>query len=170
MIEPSEVSVQARKKENENMKFRAFLKNHADEETLDKQFSKWHQKLFEGYDCSKCRNCCKMYSGSVPKEDIRKDAEYLQMTEETFIKRYLCLDSITGTFETIHTPCDFLQKNGECLLGDLKPESCVKYPYTDQPERLYSLYSVLEAVEVCPVAYEIYEQLKNEYGFKRLRW
>ena len=38
-----------------------------------------------------------------------------------------------------------------------------KYPYTDQPKRLSSLYSVLEAVEVCPVAFEIYERLKEEY-------
>lgn len=43
---------------------------------------------------------------------------------------------------------------------------CKKYPYTNQPERLWSLYSVLEAVEVCPVAFEIFERLKSEYGFK----
>lgn len=167
MIEPSEVNTQAGKKEEENMKFRIFLKNHADEDALDRQFSELHQKLFAGYDCSKCRNCCKMYAGSIPMEDIKKDADYLQMTEEAFIKQYLCRNSITGTYETIHTPCDFLQENGDCLLGDCKPESCVKYPYTDQPERLWSLHSVLAAVEVCPVAFEIYEQLKKEYGFKR---
>ena len=45
-------------------------------------------------------------------------------------------------------------------------KSCKKYPYTDQPERLQSLYSVLSAVEVCPVAFEIYERLKKEYHFK----
>ena len=166
MINPNEVNAEARKKEKENIRFRTFLKNHADEDTLDKQFLKLHQKLFAGYNCNKCRNCCKMYSGSIPKEDIRKDAEYLRMTEEEFIERYLDLNSVTGTYETIHTPCDFLQENGECLLGDCKPHNCVKYPYTDLPERLYSLYSVLEAVEVCPVAFEIYEQLKEECGFK----
>lgn len=107
-----------------------------------------------------------MYAGSIPREDIRKDAEYLQMTEEAFIKQYLSTNSVIGSYETIHTPCDFLQENGECLLGDCKPYNCVKYPYTDQPERLDSLYSVLEAVSVCPVAYEIYEQLKKDYGFK----
>ncbi len=169
MLDPQEVNVQARKKEKENMKFRTFLKNHADEDTLDKQFLELHQKLFDGYDCSQCRNCCKMYSGSIPGEDIGRDAAYLHMTEEAFIKRYLCRNSITGAYETIHNPCDFLQENGECLLGECKPENCVKYPYTDQPERLWSLYSVLEAVKVCPVAFEIYEQLKEEYGFRRNR-
>lgn len=107
-----------------------------------------------------------MYSVSIPREDIRKDAEYLRMTEEEFIKRYLDSNSATETYETIHMPCDFLRENRECLLVDCKPYNCVKYSYTDQPERLYNLYSVLEAVEVCPVAFEIYEQLKKEYGFK----
>lgn len=50
--------------------------------------------------------------------------------------------------------------------GDCKPENCVKYPYTDQPERLYSLFVVLETVEVCPVVLEICEQMKNEHGYK----
>lgn len=45
MINPNEVNVKARKKENENVRFRTFLKNHADEETLDKQFFKLHQQL-----------------------------------------------------------------------------------------------------------------------------
>lgn len=99
-------------------------------------------------------------------EDIRKGSEYLPITEEIFIKQYLCQDSANGIFKTVHTPCDFLQENGDCLLGDCKPDDCAKYPYTDQAERLYSLFSVLEAVEVCPVVFEIYERLKKEYGFK----
>ena len=42
-----------------------------------------------------------------------------------------------------------------------RPESCKKYPYTDQPDRWGSLYSVLDVIEVCPVAFEIYERLKK---------
>ena len=37
---------------------------------------------------------------------------------------------------------------------------------TNQPERLHSLYSMLEAVQVCLVAFEIFERLKTEYGLK----
>lgn len=53
-----------------------------------------------------------------------------------------------------------------CRLGDCRPESCKKYPYTDQPDRWGSLYSVLDVIEVCPVAFEIYERLKKEYGWR----
>ena len=69
-------------------------------------------------------------------------------------------------YVTKHHPCDFLEKDGNCKLGEYKPENCRKYPYTNQPERLHSLYSVLETVEVCPIAFEIYERLKIEYGFR----
>ena len=52
------------------------------------------------------------------------------------------------------------------MLGECRPLNCKNYPYTDQPDRLWCLYSVLEAVEVCPVAFEIYERLKKEYKFR----
>lgn len=89
MIQPDEVRAIAKKKENENFKFRTFLKCHADADELDEQFLRLHKELFAGYDCSKCRNCCKMYKGSIPAEDIDKDARCLGMTPERFIADYL---------------------------------------------------------------------------------
>ena len=65
MIVPRKVKFEAKKKENENLEFRTFLKCHADETELDKQFKRLHDELFSNYDCSRCRNCCKMYRGSL---------------------------------------------------------------------------------------------------------
>ena len=165
MIAPRKVKFEAEKRYNENMKFRTYLKIHAE----DRQFLELHNELFAGWDCSRCRNCCKMYRGGIPMEDVAKDAEHLGMTEEQFIEKYLEPDVRESGYLTKNKPCDFLQGDGDCLLGDHKPESCKKFPYTDQPERLRSLYSVLDAVEVCPVAFEIYERLKKEYGFRARR-
>jgi len=55
----------------------------------------------------------------------------------------------------------FLQEDGECKLGECKPENCKKYPYTNQPERLENLLGLLDVIEVCPVALEIFERLKE---------
>ena len=41
-----------------------------------------HPDKFADYDCSKCRNCCKMYKGSIPLEDAEREAEYLEITPE----------------------------------------------------------------------------------------
>lgn len=70
-------------------------------------------------------------------------------------------------YHTNHKPCDFLQEDGNCKLGNCKLDSCKKYPYTDQPERLCSLLGMLDTVSICPVAFEMFERLKKEYGFKR---
>lgn len=106
-----------------------------------------------------------MFYGYIPEEDIQKDAEYLKLSKEQFIELFLQKDKTPEGFVTKHKPCDFLQEDGRCKLGDCRPENCEKYPYTNQPERLASLHSVLSAVEVCPVAFEIFERLKEEYGF-----
>lgn len=169
MIQPDKIQAEARKKEKENLKFRTYLKNHADEDELDRQFLRLHKELFADYDCSKCRNCCKMYRGSIPAGDIDRDAQYLGITSKQFIETYLEKGEYDMNYQTKHEPCDFLQEDGNCKLGDCKPDSCKKYPYTDQPERLWSLLSVLGTVEVCPVAFEIFERLKKEYGFRRRR-
>ncbi len=166
MIHPKKIEREAKKKEDENFRFRSFLKEHADEEELDKQFSRLHEELFATYDCSRCRNCCKMYKGNIPEEDIEKDAEYLGITTEQFMDFFLEKEGHGDGYGTKHKPCDFLQENGECKLGECKPESCKKYPYTNQPGRLHSLFGVLEVIEICPVAFEIYERLKKEYGFR----
>ena len=167
MLKPRKVKFWAQKKESENLRFRAFLKINADEEELDRQFLELHKELFSDYDCSKCRNCCKLYAGCIPAEDLEKDADALNMTQEEFIKKFLIPADSDGMYQTLHMPCDFLQENGDCILGECKPENCQKFPYTDQPERLASLLSVLDAVEVCPVAFELVERLKGLYGFER---
>ncbi len=100
---------------------------------------------------------------------MEADASYLGMSKEEFIAEYLKEKPADGRYTTQHRPCDFLDSDGSCKLGEHRPESCKKFPYTDQPERLHSLYSMLEAIEVCPVAFEIYERLKKEYGFRYRR-
>lgn len=169
MVSPDKVQSEAKKKENENFKFRTYLKGHADEEELDAQFLRLHKELFADYDCSKCRNCCKMYKGSIPEEDVEKDATYLGITTEQFIDFFLEKAQFDSGYQTKHKPCDFLMEDGKCKLGDCKPDSCKKYPYTDQPERLFSLLGFLDTVSICPVAFEIFECLKQEYRFKLRR-
>ena len=90
---------------------------------------------------------------------------YLQrmnVVDVEFVELNLSEKDSEGNYRTKHKPCDFLQEDGSCVLGNCKPDDCKKYPYTNWPERLHSLYSMLEAVQVCPVAFEIFERLKIE--------
>ena len=104
MITPDKVQQAAELKEEENYRFRTFLKGHADEKKLDKQFLELHNELFSDYDCSKCRNCCRLYKGSIPTEDIENDARHLGISEEQFIK---IVDSISSNSLDCRIPRKF---------------------------------------------------------------
>ena len=168
MLSPRKLSFYTKKNKAQNYRFRSWLKFHADPEDLDQRFLRLHRELFAGYDCSRCRNCCKQYYVAVPKSDIESDAAALGMSVTDFITKYLQdqMDEVEQTYSTKNKPCDFLQEDGSCLLGDHKPENCKMYPFTDQPDRMGSVLSFLHTISICPVAYEIWERLKKEYGFR----
>ena len=164
MVKPNEVAALAAKKEEENYTFRTYLKIHAEPKKLDRQFLRLHKELFAKYDCNACRNCCKQYRGNLHEEDLAGCAELFGMTPDEFKAKYL-RKSENGSYNTVHMPCDFLQEDGSCMLGDHKPENCADFPYTARPDRWESLYGVIEFAAVCPVVYEMLERLKDEYGF-----
>lgn len=166
MISPQNVNTEAKKRENENLRFRSFLKSHADEDELDRHFWELHQKLFAGYDCCRCGNCCRAFSTTLSDEEITAIAKCLSLERQEFITRFLV--ESTGGWE-LQAPCRFLGIDGKCQIQDCKPAECKGFPYTDRPERLWSLYSILSAAEVCPVVFEILERLKDLYHFRRDR-
>ena len=55
MIKIENLESLAKEKLEENIKFRAYLKNHADQEELDAQFKQLHEKHFAMYDCSELK-------------------------------------------------------------------------------------------------------------------
>lgn len=166
MISPKNIYAAAQKQENENLRFRSFLKNHADPDELDQQFLVLHRELFAGYDCCKCGNCCRAFSTTLSEEEISAISNQLGMERQEFITR--CLIEGSEGWE-LPAPCRFLGIDGKCQIQDCKPEECRGFPYTDRPERLWSLYSTLSAAEVCPVVFEILERLKDQYHFRRDR-
>jgi|LSQX01.1.fsa_nt_gb Fe-S-cluster containining protein len=166
MIEPSQINVVAKKYENENVRFRTFLKCHADCDELDRQFLELHNELFAEYDCAKCRNCCQAFSTGLTESEIDNISAFLGSSKEDFIEKHL-VQSIEG-YE-IKAPCCFLKSDGVCQIQECRPESCSEFPHTNKPERLWSLLGILSFAEVCPVVFEILQRLKKIYRFKTRR-
>ena len=163
MISPKNVSAAAAKREDENLRFRAFLKNHADPDELDRQFLALHTELFAGYDCCRRGNCCRAYSTTLTEEEIVNISTYLGMTRQKFLEDYL-LRGRDGL--ELPAPCRFLNADGKCRLQECKPEECKGFPYTDWPHRLESMFSILSAAGVCPAVFEIIERLKEVYHLR----
>ena len=98
MVSPKEVYEEAKKRADENLLFRNFLKANADERELDKQFRRLHNEIFSGYDCDKCRNCCKEYDIFIPEQDLERDAKKLGMKKSVFISLFLERDKDDGSY------------------------------------------------------------------------
>lgn len=51
-----------------------------------------------------------MYHGTIPEEDVEKDAGHLGITVEEFKKLYLKRDEISGDYDTKHMPVTFFRR------------------------------------------------------------
>ena len=164
MLEPHKIKEISKKYADRNIKFRTFLKSRADSDELDQQFRDLHNEIFirDGYDCSKCANCCKLYDIRVEKNDISAIAEYLGQTESDFTKKFLVQDKEeAGVFYIKDKPCGFLNIDGKCLIYGVRPLVCKDFPYTKKPDRLFNLIGIMGFAEDCPVVFEIIERLKR---------
>ncbi len=161
MLEVKEVS---EKKIDENYRFRTFLKIHADEELLDKQFKELHNKYFKDMDCRKCRNCCKKLGISMSEDELKQICKYYNWDIDEVKNK---LEESYG--EYVASPCPFLEEDNSCRIDKCLPKSCKEYPYTNKEERLFSLLTVVNNSKVCPVVYQILEDLKEIYNFRSYR-
>lgn len=91
------------------------------------------------------------------------------MTPEAFTAEYLVdTDPVEDyPYHLKDKPCAFLGTDGRCKIVSCQPAVCKGFPYTDQPDRFWSLYSTISHAAICPVVFEILERLKAEYRFPR---
>ncbi|MDR1111962.1 MAG: YkgJ family cysteine cluster protein [Deltaproteobacteria bacterium] len=164
MIAPDKVKSKGEKLEGQNIRFRAFLKNRADDDELDAHFLRLHKELFSDYDCSKCNNCCKSLTITLDDGEVAAIAGFLGQSASDFAAAHLVEDDGQHAFKA--RPCEFLGDNGQCGIKSCRPAVCEGYPYTDRPGRLSRMLSVVYSAEVCPVVFEILERLKEIYRFR----
>jgi Fe-S-cluster containining protein len=171
MVSPVEAKAAAQKLEDENLKFRIFLRNRADDDELDAHIQRLHTELFADYDCCACTNCCKEYTILIGADEVPPVAQYLGLSDGEFLAEHLTEnvnpDEDEGEYTFKVSPCAFLGEGGRCRIQECKPSVCREYPYN--PERLSSMYSILASAEVCPVVFEVIERLKQIYHFRRNR-
>ena len=166
MINIDELAIIANRKEDENLRFRSYLKGHAEADILDKQFKDLHEKYFKIYNCKDCRNCCKKLNTLMTEEELDTICNELKLNKEELISKDLRINN-NCKYSFKCDRCKFLDDNNNCLVENCLPESCRDYPFTNKKERLFSLYSVIDNASICPVVYEILEELKKIYHFKR---
>jgi len=158
----NKVKVLAEKEQDENWRFRTFLKgSDLSQARLDRTVAHHYAAVAAKIDCCTCANCCKVMSPQLVKRDIRRLAEHLLLPEDELISKYLQPGEDKGTYVSRQAPCPFLQDN-LCTVYEARPGNCRSFPNLHKRDFRSRLIQVVQNSTVCPIVYNVLELLKLE--------
>jgi uncharacterized protein len=167
-----QLRVLAQEKEDENWRFRQFLKGQCDlePEEIDRRVAAATERVWAGIDCTTCANCCREVRPTFSEEEAGRLAQRLEMAPQQFIESYLerTEPGDENPWQTRTTPCPFLKDN-RCSVYEDRPADCRGYPYLYEPEFVFRTMGMIERTSTCPIVYEVMEELKTSVGFTRRR-
>ncbi len=149
--------------EAENFGFRSFLKSsEVASKKVDLIVQRLNRNVTEQIDCRECGSCCKEVKPVIKAKDISALAKHLKLSEEDFKKKYLEVDGENEDKYTFNAqPCPFLEENS-CSVYNARPEDCRSYPHLHKKRFVSRTISVINNCAICPIVYNVYEQLKKE--------
>jgi len=168
-VDPIRLPVLAQAKEEENWKFRQFLKLRCelDPDELDQKVFDLTQRVWAGIDCTTCANCCKQVRPTLSEGEVDRLARRLGLPREQLIAS--CLEKTEkgedNPWTTRSTPCPFLKDN-RCSVYEDRPADCSGYPYLYQPDFAFRMLAMIDRTGTCPIVYEVMEELKRSLGFR----
>ena len=165
-----QIRTQATAKEDENYKFRQFLKSRCrlGPEQVDEHVFAATRRVWAGIDCTQCANCCKQVQPTFSEEEVDRLARHLEMSREHFIERYLVRSEPghDNPWMTRATPCPFLKEN-RCSVYEDRPADCSGYPYLYKEDFVSRSLGMIGRTFTCPIVYGVMEELKRSTGFLR---
>ena len=158
----------AETKEDENARFRQFLKTRCnlESEQIDKRVFETTRRVWAGIDCTTCGNCCRELRPTFSGEEVDRVAHRLGMERQQFIETFLERSEAGSDkpWRTRAAPCPFLKDN-LCSIYEDRPADCSGYPYLYEPDFVFRTLGMLERTYTCPIVYAVIEELKQSLGF-----
>jgi Fe-S-cluster containining protein len=151
-------------REDENLRFRVFLKNK-ESDKIDKIVHRLHNEITKQIDCTLCANCCCHSETGLCEDDIIRLAELEGITPEDYLDNYCEKDVLSGTFLK-SLPCRYLEEK-KCRIYENRPKECQHFPHTHKERFTSRLYGMLRFYEFCPIVFNLMERLKEEVRFRR---
>jgi hypothetical protein len=154
---------QSKKKEDQNWRFRSFLKMQ-DGKKIDSLVKPIYEFVIKNIDCLECGNCCRKLRPVLLKEDIIRFEKEFGLNENEIIEKFSESDEF-NELRLKGNPCVFLNGN-ECKIYLNRPEDCKSYPHLHKKQFTTRLMGIIENTEVCPIVYNVYEELKMKMNFR----
>ncbi len=146
------------------MQFRSFLQN-LDSTYLDEAVFKLNEEVSSQIDCTKCGACCNKLMINVEESDLKRISDHLNISENNFKESYVECGSTMMIMNTI--PCSFL-KNKMCTVYEARFTECRQFPNLHSPGFQRRLFATLINYEICPIIFNVIEQLKLVTDFKTI--
>jgi Fe-S-cluster containining protein len=152
----------AARRKDTSFRFLRSLKMVADPEEIDELAQELHGEVFARIDCTRCANCCKTMPPGLNDEDIERIAAQQKMPRQEFIEAYLqAAPENPGRLLMTGIPCPFLGADDRCTIYDIRPESCRKFPHTDQEGFTCRSSQHTSNTLNCPAVYHIVQEMRK---------
>lgn len=148
----------------ENLRFRAYLKNHRHS---DRRLRRFGENIEAEIDCKTCANCCRVTEVEITARDIEKLSKFLGMTKQEFIRDSTQqADSGEMILKRNEAGCVFLEGN-LCTVYDARPHNCVNFPHVVRGAGSVAsrMWRFVDRAEFCPIVYNWVEKVKEDIGF-----
>ena len=161
-INLSKIKRLARIRNDENLDFRAYLKELPfSSRKIDKVVQETLREVSSQIDCTQCANCCREMQPVLMPADIRRLARKMNLPVKAFTARYLKkapADHIGMVFK--RRPCPFLFDD-RCSVYDARPRDCKSYPHLHRRDFVQRTLQAIGNYARCPIVFNTYEALKT---------
>jgi len=164
-LDIEKISRMAEQKEKRNFDFRIYLKGQ-DPEKIDKIVHRLNKIITEQIDCTQCGNCCKLLSTCISDSELLILAELDNLSATEFENKFVKKEENGDAKYLKDIPCRYLSDK-KCSIYENRPEDCRSYPHTHKDRFVARTLGVLMNYEVCPIVYNVYENLKIELKYKK---
>src|SRR3989338_4657870 len=146
---------------DENWKFRSWLKFHAPD-NIDEVVGGLSRKYFTQIDCKGCGNCCRSLEIAMQKPDIAIMSKERCEASKAFESQFTFVDEDGDRL--LKPPCQMLNGN-LCSIYANRPDTCRTFPHLEKPGFVSRLIGVIGSLSVCPIAFNVFEELKATVGW-----
>ncbi len=160
--DPKVVAELAAERQEQNWRFRTFLKNlELDSEELDAIVHRHYEDVASQIDCGACGNCCRVILPMLQASDVARLACGLNLSESQLVDRLLVSGDEENTFTFNKKPCPLLSGN-RCTAYTSRPENCRSFPHLHKENFVFRLIQAVENGSICPIVFNVLERLKDD--------
>ena len=153
----------ADEREEENYAFRSFLKTK-DSTQIDSIVHKLNEEISAAINCTTCGNCCSKLMISITEKEKNFFGKHFDLPQPEAEEKYLST-AMDGNAIMCNMPCVFLNEK-KCSVYEDRFTDCREFPHLHQEGFTSRLFSVIRSYAMCPIVFNVVEELKDELNFR----